>query len=138
MLPDASLISLSSAVADCIQESIVFSKISGLGKSLTGCLLGSNQPRSEFLDTSSVLSPEFDIIGIFVALNSGLLCKVHDILGDSGKLILEGLGISGNLITLGKKFQLCCGISLKDFNFGSNVFLKVHCSCNSVFWEHVA
>merc|ERR1719312_1097951 len=119
-------------------KSLDFSKISWLGESLSGGFLCSNQPRCEFLDTSSVLGPEFDIVGVFVTLNSGLLCKVHDILCDSGKLILEGLGISGNLVTLGKKFQFCCGISLEDFNFGSNVFLEVHCSGNSVLWEHVS
>merc|ERR1712064_141060 len=62
--------------------------------------------------------------------------ELEDIVCDSLQLILECLGISWNLVTLGQKILLCLGIGLEDLKLSSNVFLEVHCSGNSVFWEH--
>merc|ERR1712145_19559 len=90
----------------------------------------------EFLDASSVLSPVFDIIGVLVTLNLGVALELENIVCDSLQLILECLGISWDLVNLGQKVLLSLGIGLEDLKLGSNVFLEVHCSGNSVFWEH--
>merc|ERR1712033_154972 len=99
-------------------------------------LLSRCQPWVEFLDASSVLSPVFDIIGVFVTLNLGVSLELKNIVCDSLQLILECLGISWNLVTLWQKILLSLGIGLEDLKLGSNVFLEVHCPSNSVFWEH--
>merc|ERR1719320_153904 len=109
-----------------------------LGKTLGGGLLCGNQPGSEFLDTSSVLSPVFDIVGVFVALNLGVGLKVSDILGDPGELILECLGICWDLVPLWEEFSFGCSIGFKDFNLSCNIFLEIHGSCNSIFREHAS
>merc|ERR1719249_426121 len=109
-----------------------------LGKTFTSCLLSSGQPGSELLDTSSVFSPELDIVGVLVTLNFGVLLELSNILGDSGKLILECLSISWNLVSLGEESCLSGSAFLDDFKLSSNIFLKVHGPGDSVFREHGA
>merc|ERR1719481_408211 len=117
-------------------QSLDLSKIRWLGETFSSSLLGTNQPGGELLDTSSVLSPELNIVGVFVALNLGVGLEVSHVFGDPGKLILEDLGISGNLVSLGQELLLCGCTSLQNFKLGCNVFLKVHSSGNSVLREH--
>ena len=76
-----------------------FIKRGWLAETFTSTLLGTNQPWGELLDSCPVLGPEFDIIGILVTLNSCIILKISDVLGDTCKLILECLGISRDLFT---------------------------------------
>merc|ERR1712106_30764 len=124
--------------ANLLIQSLDFIKIGWLGKTLSGGLFSRHQPGGEFLDTSSVFSPELDIVGVFVALNLGVSLKVSHILGDSGKLVLECLGISRDLVSLWQKSGLYISVGLKDFNLPCNILLEVHGSCNSILREHAS
>ena len=57
---------------DLVIECLDLVKIRWLRQTLSGGLLSTGQPGRELLDASSVLSPELDIIGVFVTLNLGL------------------------------------------------------------------
>merc|ERR1719347_176587 len=124
--------------ADLLIESLDLVKICRLAEAFTCSLLSSYQPWSELLDSSSVLSPELDIVGVFVTLNLCGSGQVSDILGDSGKLILPGLGIGRDGVSLGKNCLFSGSIGLQDLNLGGNVFLEIHGSGNSVLREHAA
>merc|ERR1719470_63309 len=50
-------------------QSFHFCKIRRFRETFTSSLFSTGQPGAEFLDTSSVLSPELDIIGVFVTFN---------------------------------------------------------------------
>merc|ERR1712029_552743 len=113
-------------------------KVRWLGKTFSSRLLSSSQPWVELLDSSSVLSPVLDIVGVFVALNLGISLQLLNIVCDSLQLILEGLSISRNLVSLGKKSLFSFSIGLEDLKLGSNVFLEVHGSGNSVLRKHVS
>jgi len=64
--------------ADLLIESLDLVKISRLAEAFASSLLSSNQPGSELLDSSSVLSPELDIVGVFVTLNLGSSSQISD------------------------------------------------------------
>merc|ERR1719320_921545 len=117
-------------------QGLDFSKIRGLGETFSCSLFSTNQPRSEFLDTSSVLSPELDIIGVLVTLNLGVGLELCHVLGDPGKLILEDLSISRDLVSLREEGLLCCCALLENLELGCNIFLEIHGSCNSILREH--
>merc|ERR1712106_1037221 len=113
-------------------QSLDFIEICWLGKTLSSGLFSRHQPGGEFLDTSSVFSPELDIVGVFVTLNLGVSLEVSHILGDSGKLVLECLSISRDLVSLWQKcsFYISVGLqgvieackrSNKLFNFGNSL-----------------
>merc|ERR1740131_151781 len=107
-----------------------------LGETLSSRFLCSSQPGRELLDTSPVLSPVLNVVGVLVALDLGVGLQLHDVVGDPLQLVLEGLSISGDLVTLGQKLHLSGGVSLEDLQLGSNVLLKVHGPGNSVFRQH--
>merc|ERR1712168_527129 len=123
---------------DLVVQSLDLIEVGGLGETLSARGLRAGQPGVELLDSSSVLSPEFDILGVLVALSLGLGLEVSDVLGDSVELILEVLSVLGNLVTLGKEFLLSGSVLDKNFHLGSNVFLEVHGSGNSVLREHAS
>merc|ERR1711892_1043953 len=115
-------------------QSLDFIEICWLGKTLSSGLFSRHQPGGEFLDTSSVFSPELDIVGVFVALNLGVSLEVSHILGDSGNSILRehasrgGLDIiklsSGRLHPAINGLQgviEACKRSNKLFNFGNSL-----------------
>merc|ERR1712088_1250203 len=52
------------------------------------------------------------------------------------KLILEVLGILGDIRALGKKIQFSVCILFQNLHLCSNVLLKIHCPGHSVFWQH--
>jgi hypothetical protein len=85
--------------ANLLTQRLDLIQVGGLGKTFSARAFRLDQPRSELLDTSSVLSPELDIFRVLVALSHGLLLEVSDILGDPVKLILEVLGILRNLVS---------------------------------------
>merc|ERR1719228_1722838 len=92
--------------ANSVVQSLDFIEAGRLDKTFSCSLLGLKQPGSEFLDTSPVLSPVLDIIGILVTLSLGVSIQVIDILGDSCQFILKGLSILVNLVTLRKEALL--------------------------------
>merc|ERR1719219_864816 len=122
-------------VVNLLVQGLDLIKAGRLGETLSSGSLSSHQPGSELLDASPVLGPELDIVGVLVALNLGAGSQVGDILGDPGKLILVGLGISGNLV-LRKKSLLSLSILLQDLKLGSNVFLQVHGPGDTVLRQH--
>ena len=73
-------------------------KVGRFGQTLGGGLLRRDQPGSELLDAGPVLSPELDIVGVFVALADSVGLQVLDKLGDPVKLILEELSIRRNIL----------------------------------------
>merc|ERR1712226_1304365 len=64
-------------------------QICRLGKTLSSGLLSTSQPGRVLLDSSPVLSPELDIIGVLVALNLGVCSQLGNIVCDPLQLILE-------------------------------------------------
>merc|ERR1719442_268537 len=52
------------------------------------------------------------------------------------QLILEGLGVLVNTISLGKKSSLSCSTAPQDFELSSNVLLQIHGPGNTVLGEH--
>merc|ERR1719220_890717 len=117
-------------------QSLDLIEIGWLGKTLSGGLLSSSQPGRVLLDSGPVLGPELDIVGVLVALNLGVSSQLGDIVGDPGQLILEGLGVLVNLVTLGKKGSLSCGAALKDLELSSNVLLQIHGPGHTILREH--
>merc|ERR1719300_1245750 len=115
---------------DLIVESLHFVEGRRLGETLSSRFLCSSQPGGELLDTSPVLSPVLD------ALDLGVGLQLHDVVGDPLQLVLEGLSISGDLVTLGQQLKLPVGVSLEDLQLGSNVLLEVHGPGNSVLGKH--
>merc|ERR1719158_2351537 len=83
-----------------------------------------------------VLGPELDIVGVLVALNLGVSSQLGDIVSDPVQLILEGLGVLVNLVSLGKKSSLSCSTALQDFELCSNVLLQIHGPGHTVLGEH--
>merc|ERR1712183_329186 len=81
-------------------ESLDIIKRGRFAETFSSSLLSSSQPWVELLDTSSILSPVLDIIGVLVTLNLGVCLELSHILGDPVEFILEGLSISRNLVTL--------------------------------------
>merc|ERR1719219_3113671 len=125
-------------VVNLLMQGLDLIKAGRLGETLSSGSLSTHQPGSELLDASPVLGPELDIVGVLVALNLSAGSQVGDILGDPGKLILVGLGISRNLVSLGQKSLLSLSILLQDLNLGSNVLLEVHGPGNTVLRQHGA
>merc|ERR1712157_446643 len=123
---------------DLVIKSLDLSQVGGFGQTLSGSLLSTSQPGVELLDASSVLSPVLDIVGVLVALNLGVTLELLDVVSDPLELILESLGISGDLVTLGQELKLILGILSKDLELGGDVLLEVHGPCNSVLREHGA
>merc|ERR1712214_268861 len=123
---------------DLVIKSLDLSQVGGLGQTLSGSLLSTSQPGVELLDASSVLGPVLDIVGVLVALNLGVTLELLDVVSDPLELILESLGISGDLVTLGKELKLILGILSKDLELGGDVLLEVHGPGNSVLREHGA
>merc|ERR1712029_449984 len=121
---------------DLLIKSLDLVQIRWLVETFSSRLLSSSQPWVEFLDSSSVPSPVLDIVGVFVSLNLGISLQFLDIVCDSLQLILECLSISRDLVSLGKKILLSLRVSLEDLKLGSNVFLQVHGSGNSVLRKH--
>ena len=79
-------------------------EVGGFGKTVSGCLLGINEPGGELLDARPVLSPVLDVLGEVVALNLDLGLEIEDIGSDSVELVLVVLGILGDGITWLKKY----------------------------------
>merc|ERR1711936_469868 len=115
-----------------------FIEVRGLGKSLSGSLFSTDQPRGELLDAGPVLSPELDVLREGVAVLPNLFSQVSDILCYPGKLILEVLGILGDVRALGKKVQLSVGILFENLHLCSDVLLKIHRPGHPVLWQHGA
>merc|ERR1719182_1360089 len=78
-------------------QSLDLIKVAGLGETLSAGALGGSQPGRELLDSSSVLSPVLDILRVFVTLGLGPGLEISHVLGDSVQLVLEVLGILGDL-----------------------------------------
>merc|ERR1719481_1442209 len=123
---------------DLVIQSLDLVEVRWLSKTFTRGLLSIHKPGGELLDSCSVLSPELDIIGVLVALNLGGGLEISDVLGDAGKLIFPGLGISRDLITLGQDSLFSCSQVLDDLNLGGNIFLEVHGPGDPVFRKHGA
>merc|ERR1719481_1376737 len=81
-------------VEDLVVQSLDLVEVRWLSETFTRGLFSIHKPRGKLLDSCSVLSPELDIIGVLVALNLGGGLEISDVLGDAGKLIFPGLGIS--------------------------------------------
>jgi hypothetical protein len=84
---------------DLLMKGLDLIQVRRLSKAISRCLLGGNQPGSELLDAGPVLSPEFDIVGVFVALDLGITSQLGDIVADPLQLVLPGLRILVNAIT---------------------------------------
>merc|ERR1719481_919895 len=125
-------------VEDLVVQSLDLVEVRWLSKTFTRGLFSIHKPGGKLLDSCSVLSPELDIIGVLVALNLGGGLEVSDVLGDAGKLIFPGLGISRDLITLGQDSLFSCSQVLDDLDLGSNIFLEVHGPGDPVFRKHGA
>merc|ERR1719445_229731 len=121
-----------------VVESLDFIQVRWLGQTLSSGLLGRCEPRGELLNASSILGPELDIVGVFVALNLGVGLELLDVLDNSVHLVLEDLGVSGDLVTLGQELKLSGGAGLEDLELGGDVLLEVHGPGNSVLREHSA
>jgi len=87
--------------ADLLMKCLDFIKVARLGKSIIAVSLRLNQPWGEFLETSSVLSPVFDILREAITLLLGTGLEVSNILGNSVELILVVLGILRDIFSLG-------------------------------------
>merc|ERR1719331_2826415 len=107
-----------------------------LGETLSSGLLSSGQPGRVLLDSGPVLSPELNIVGVLVTLNLSVSGQLGDIVGDPVQLILEGLGVLVNLVTLGKKISLSSSAALKNFELSSNVLLQIHGPGHTILGEH--
>merc|ERR1719481_347008 len=125
-------------VEDLVIQSLDLVKVRWLSKTFTRGLFSIHKPGGKLLDSCSVLSPELDIIGVLVALNLGGGLEISDVLGDAGKLIFPGLGISRDLIPLGQDSLFSCSQVLDDLNLGGNIFLEVHGPGDPVFRKHGA
>merc|ERR1711902_262824 len=123
---------------DLVIESLDLAEVGGLGQTFGGGLLSAGEPGGELLNASSVLGPELDIVGVFVALDLGVGLELLDVLDNSGELVLEDLGVSGDLVTLGQEVLLSGGAGLEDLELGGDVLLEVHGPGNSVLREHGA
>merc|ERR1719447_496906 len=121
---------------DLLVQSLDLIEIRWLGKTLSGGLLSSSQPGRVLLDSGPVLSPVLDIVGVLVALNLGVSSKLGDVVSDPVQLILEGLGVLVNLVSLGKKSGLSCSTALQDLELCSNVLLQIHGPGHTVLGEH--
>merc|ERR1719278_2152027 len=119
-----------------VVQSLDIIKRGRLGMTLSSRFLSSGQPGRELLDASPVLSPVLDVVGVFVALHLGVRLQLHHVVGDSLQLVLEGLGVSRDLVTLGQKVQLSGSDGLQDIQLGGDVLLEVHCPGNSVLGQH--
>merc|ERR1719151_277672 len=117
-------------------QSLDLVEVRWLGKTLSCGLLSPSQPGRVFLDSGPVLSPELDIVGVLVALNLGVSSQLGDVLSDPVQLILEGLGVFVNTVSLGKKSSLSCSTALQDFELCSNVLLQIHGPGHTVLGEH--
>merc|ERR1711997_81809 len=121
---------------DLVVQGLDLSKVRGLSQTLCGRLLSSSQPGVELLDSGSVLSPVFDIVGVLVALNLGVSLELLDVVCDPLQLILESLSISRDLVSLGQELKLILSILSKDLQLGGDVLLEVHGPGNSVLRKH--
>merc|ERR1719447_2305258 len=121
---------------DLLVQSLDLIEIRWLGKTLSSGLLSSSQPGRVLLDSSPVLSPVLDIVGVLVALNLGVSSQHGDVVSDPVQLILEGLGVLVNLVTLGKKSSLSGSTTLKDFELCGNVLLQIHGPGHTILREH--
>merc|ERR1719447_1441273 len=121
---------------DLLVQSLDLIEIRWLGKTLSGGLLSSSQPGRVLLDSGPVLSPVLDIVGVLVALNLGVGSQLGDVVSDPVQLILEGLGVLVNLVTLGKKSSLSGSTALKDFELCGNVLLQIHGPGHTILREH--
>merc|ERR1719427_1392308 len=117
-------------------QSLDLIEIGRLGKTLSCGLLSPSQPGRVFLDSGPVLGPVLDIVGVLVALNLGVSSQLGDVVSDPVQLILEGLGVLVNPVSLGKKSSLSCSTTLKDLELCSNVLLQVHGPGPTVLGEH--
>merc|ERR1719331_3734185 len=117
-------------------QSLDLVEVRWLGKTLSCGLLSPSQPGRVFLDSGPVLSPELDIVGVLVALNLGVSSQLGDVLSDPIQLILEGLGVLVNTVSLGKKSSLSCSTAPQDFELSSNVLLQIHGPGHTVLGEH--
>merc|ERR1719481_84039 len=106
-------------VEDLVVQSLDLVEVRWLSKTFTRGLFSIHKPGGKLLDSCSVLSPELDIIGVLVALNLGGGLEISDVLGDAGKLIFPGLGISRDLITLGQDSLFSCSQVLDDLDLGA-------------------
>merc|ERR1719412_424941 len=113
-------------------------QICRLGKTLSSGLLSTSQPGRVLLDSSPVLSPELDIIGVLVALNLGVCSQLGNIVCDPLQLILEGLGVGIHLVSLGKKSKLGGSSFSKNRTLGGNILLEVHGPGYTILREHGA
>merc|ERR1719331_658018 len=117
-------------------QSLDLIEVRWLGETLSSGLLSSGQPGRVLLDSGPVLSPELDIVGVLVTLNLSVSGQLGDIVGDPVQLILEGLGVLVNLVTLGKKSSLSGSAALKDLELSSNVLLQIHGPGHTILGEH--
>merc|ERR1719412_2135925 len=113
-------------------------QICRLGKTLSSGLLSTSQPGRVLLDSSPVLSPELDIVGVLVALNLGVCSQLGNIVCDPLQLILEGLGVGIHLVSLGKKSKLGGSSFSKNRTLGGNILLEVHGPGYTILREHGA
>merc|ERR1712203_381661 len=104
-------------------QSLDLIEVRWFGETLSSGLLSSGQPGRVLLDSGPVLSPELNIVGVLVTLNLSVSGQLGDIVGDPVQLILEGLGVLVNLVTLRKKSSLSGSAALKDLELSSNVLL---------------
>ena len=79
-------------------EGLGLRQVGWLAEALGGRGLCLDQPGCELLDAGSVLGPELNVLAVLVALALGLCQEVGDILGDAAELVLELLGVGGDLI----------------------------------------
>merc|ERR1719331_1091819 len=117
-------------------QSLDLIEVRWLGETLSSGLLSSGQPGRVLLDSGPVLSPELNIIGVLVTLNLSVSGQLGDIVGDPVQLILEGLGVLVNLVTLRKKSSLSGSAALKDLELSSNVLLQIHGPGHTILREH--
>merc|ERR1719427_246490 len=113
-------------------------QICRLGKTLSSGLLSTSQPGRVLLDSSPVLSPELDIVGVLVALNLGVCSQLGNIVCDPLQLILEGLGVGIHFVSLGKKSKLGGSSFSKNRTLGGNILLEVHGPGYTILREHGA
>merc|ERR1719340_433709 len=123
---------------DLVVESLDIVQGGGLGETLGGGLLSSGQPGGELLDTSPVLGPELDVVGVLVALHLGVGLQLLHVLDDPGQLVLEHLGVGGDLLSLGQQVRLGGSAGLEDLQLGGDVLLEIHGPGHSVLGQHGA
>merc|ERR1719228_2003143 len=124
--------------ANSVVQSLDFIEAGRLEKAFSCSLLGLKQPGSELLDTSPVLSPVLDIIGILVTLSLGVSIQVSHILGDSSQFILEGLSVFVNLVTLRKEALLYFSVLLDNLDLSRDILLQVHSPGHTILRKHRA